>query len=164
SAGITAFKAYVAESRARYTNWTMVSEAAVHDAEKRSRALGDARPVTRADLWRRVAEDMTEKPYRALAIDLVEAARKRRDLAVDIFLRQAHQIERSGLVGLNIGKELQDRARANRVRKTLGRSLAALDAALQRNETMARTLARDATDLCGHCATRARRPVEKSSR
>jgi hypothetical protein len=145
-AGITAFKAYVAESRARYTNWTMVSEAAVHDAEKRSRALGDARPVTRADLWQRVAQDMTEKPYKALAIDLVEAARKRRNLAVDIFLRQAHQIESRGPAGLNAGKELRDRARANQVRNTLGRSLAALDVALQRNETMSRALAQDATD------------------
>ena len=42
TAGITSFKGYVAESRATGVTWTMISEAAVHEAERRSRALGDA--------------------------------------------------------------------------------------------------------------------------
>jgi hypothetical protein len=143
SAGITAFKGYVAESRARYTSWTMVSEAAVHDAEKRSRALGDARPVTHADLWQRIAEDMSEKPYKALGIDLLMAARERRDRAIDIFLRQANRIESWTLAGMDVGKEVRDSVRANKIRNTLGRSVAALDEALQQNAAAARNLASD---------------------
>ena len=44
--GITAFKAYVAQSRARTVTWTVVAEASVREAVKRGRALGDASPIT----------------------------------------------------------------------------------------------------------------------
>ena len=78
SGGITAFKAYVAESRATGTTWTMVSEAATLEAVKRSRALGEATPVTSQTLWERVGEDMAAKPYKALGIDLLRDAREGR--------------------------------------------------------------------------------------
>ncbi len=65
---ITAFKAYVAESRATATTWTMVPEAATLEAVKRGRALGDPTPITLKALWDRVGEDMAAKPYKALGI------------------------------------------------------------------------------------------------
>ena len=105
SAGLTGFKAYVAESRSRGATWTMISEAAVHDAEKRSRALGDASPVTERDLWKRVAADMAAKPYKALAIDLAGAARAGRAKAVDAFIQMSHRLETMVAEGRNPGQE-----------------------------------------------------------
>ena len=59
---MTSFKGYVAESRARDISWTMVAEAATFDAIKRGKALGDATPITSDDLWRKVGEDLSQKP------------------------------------------------------------------------------------------------------
>ena len=70
TAGVTAFTAYVAESRARGTTWTVVSEGALREAERHRQALGDVTPITEATLWARAAEDMARKPYKALAVDL----------------------------------------------------------------------------------------------
>jgi hypothetical protein len=36
-------------------------------------------PITQDDLWARVAEDMSRKPYKALGIDLLAAARRDRE-------------------------------------------------------------------------------------
>ena len=71
----------------------MVSEAAVHEAEKRSRALGDATPVTTKDLWARIGRDMSTKPYKALATDLVRASRHDRDAAISGFVERSHRME-----------------------------------------------------------------------
>ena len=133
TSGITAFKTYVAESRSRGTTWTMISEAAVHEAEKRSRALGDAAPVTRSDLWTRVAKDMSEKPYKPLAVDLVDGARQDRERATNAFLKQGHVFETWSLAGRDVGREIRERVRAAAVRKSLGRQVAALDEAIRRN-------------------------------
>ena len=133
TSGIAAFKAYVAESRSRGTTWTMISEAAVHEAEKRSRALGDAAPVTRDDLWARAAKDMSEKPYKSLAVDLVNGARRDRERATNSFLQQGHVLETWSLAGRDVGRGVRERVRAAAVRKSLGRQVAALDEAIRRN-------------------------------
>ena len=73
TAGVTGFKAYVAESRAKGATWTMIAEGALHEAVKRSRALGDASPVTEGDLWDRAAADLAHKPYKSLGVDLIRA-------------------------------------------------------------------------------------------
>jgi hypothetical protein len=99
--------------------------------------------VTNGDLWSRIAEDMADKPYKALGIDLLDAARQRREQAIDFFLRQAHRIETSRLTGLDVGKEVRERIRAAKIRNTLGRSVAALDAALRRNAAVSRRLDND---------------------
>ena len=65
----------------------MISEAAVYEAERYRQALGDITPITTEDLWARVAEDMSQKPYKAVGIDLLAAALK--DLS-----KQAHDHER----------------------------------------------------------------------
>jgi hypothetical protein len=58
--------AYVAESRARGTTWTMISDEATFDAVRSRRALGDLTPIKAEDMWDKVAEDMAAKPYKAL--------------------------------------------------------------------------------------------------
>ena len=71
TSGVTAFTTYVAESRSRGTTWTAVSEGALLEAERHRQAMGDITPITKDRLWKRAAEDMSEKPYKALGIDLL---------------------------------------------------------------------------------------------
>ncbi len=63
----------MAESRHVSQVYTVVSEAAAFEAVKRSRAVGDKEPITTGHLWEQVAKDMSDKPYKSLALDLVEA-------------------------------------------------------------------------------------------
>jgi hypothetical protein len=60
----------------------MISKGAVLSAVQRSRALGDRTPITQDDLWRRVEKDASDKPYKALAIDLIGKGRRQRDQAI----------------------------------------------------------------------------------
>ena len=133
SAGITAFKAYVAESRATATTWTMVSEAATLEAVKRGRALGDPTPITPETLWTRVGEDMAAKPYKALGIDLLQGAREGREMAIDAFIAQSHRLQTMEAEGRDIGREVRQRQQAEAVRVSLPRHIAALDQALRFN-------------------------------
>jgi len=139
SAGISAFKAYVAESRSVGTTWTLISEVAIHEAEQRARALGDAAPITPADLWTRVADDMSEKPYKALAIDLAAAAEAARENAAATFMRQSRLFQTWDRQGQQAGSRARERVRAKAVRRSVSQELAALDAASQRNGEMIST-------------------------
>ena len=133
SSGITAFKAYVAESRATATTWTMVSEAATLEAVKRGRALGDPTPITSETLWTRVGEDMAAKPYKALGIDLLQGAREGREMAINAFIAQSHRLQTLEADGRNVGREVRQRQQAEAVRGSLPRHIAALDEALRYN-------------------------------
>jgi hypothetical protein len=75
----------------------MISKAAVNAAVKRRQAIGDVAPITDAVLWKRVAEDTSAKPYKALAIDLVVKARKNKEAAVDGGLSSHNCIETAAL-------------------------------------------------------------------
>jgi hypothetical protein len=86
TAGVTGFTGYVAKSRScRDTTWTVLSEAAPHEAERHRRALGDITPITQHDLWARAVRNMSAKPCKALGIDLFAAAARpaRHVLALD---------------------------------------------------------------------------------
>ena len=133
SSGITAFKAYVAESRATATTWTMVSEAATLEAVKRGRALGDPTPITPETLWTRVGEDLAAKPYKALGIDLLRSAREGREMAIDAFIAQSHRLQTLEADGRDVGREVRLRQQAEAVRGSLPRHIAALDEALRSN-------------------------------
>ena len=133
SSGITAFKAYVAESRATATTWTMVSEAATLEAVKRGRALGDPTPITSETLWTRVGEDMAAKPYKALGIDLLKDAREGREMAINAFIAQSHRLQTLEADGRDVGREVRQRQQAEAVRGSLPRHIAALDEALRYN-------------------------------
>jgi hypothetical protein len=148
TSGVTAFTSYVAESRSRGTTWTVISEAAVYEAERHRQALGDITPITSDDLWARAAEDMSEKPYKGLGIDLLDAARTDREKAVDAFIATNHAMETAQLDNPNWGREALARLQALALNESLGRHLAGLDHALQQNaaELQDTIRAREAAD------------------
>lgn len=127
TAGITAFKSYVAESRARGTTWTMISEAATFESIKRGMALGDATPITSEDLWKKAADGLSQKPYKPLGIDLLNAARQNREAAIDSFIRLDHQVQTAELQGRDLGRDIRLHRQAEAIRAELPRQLAALD-------------------------------------
>ena len=133
--GMTGFKAYVAESRARGTTWTMISDEATFDALKRGRALGDLTPIKAEDMWDLVAADMAAKPYKALGMDLQQAVREGREQAVRAFMREAHRAEQLEAAGIDVGQEMRRRAQAETVRGSIPALLTSLDQAIQAAET-----------------------------
>ena len=132
---MTGFKAYVAESRARGTTWTMISDEATFEAVKRQRALGDLTPIKAEDMWDRVASDMAAKPYKALGMDLQQAVREGREQAVRAFMREAHRAETLEQAGIEVGREMRLRVQAEAVRGSIPALLASLDRAIQAAET-----------------------------
>ena len=138
AAGLTAFKAYVAESRARSMTWTMVSHAAVHEAEKRSRALGDPTPILEEDLWKRIGADMSFKPYKTLAIDLAPVQRQNAAASIASFLRQSHAIFTSKRDGIDVGLQTRQRLEEQNANEILSGQLAALKAAVAENDPIYR--------------------------
>ena len=130
-------------SRSRGTTWTIISEAAVYETERYRQALGDITPITPDDLWARVAEDMSRKPYKALGIDLLAAARCDREQAIDTFIACRHALETAQLDNPHFGPEALKRLRALAINKTLSRHVAALDRALGENGELIRDIVRE---------------------
>ncbi len=141
TAGITAFKSYVAESRHVSQVYTVISEAAAFEAVKRSRAVGDKEPITTGHLWEQVAKDMSDKPYKSLALDLVEAIERSRKEEVDRFIRTEHRVFAQRAAGRDHAGELRKRQRDAQVRAVLARHIVPLVAAVQRREAAIRELA-----------------------
>jgi hypothetical protein len=138
TAGVTAFTSYVAESRSRGTTWTVISEGALLEAERHRQALGDITPITKERLWKRAAEDMSEKPYKALGIDLLAEARKDREAAIDAFMQTHQAMEAAVQEDPRAGRKAFDRLRVAAINETLGRHLTALDAAIETNANLSR--------------------------
>ena len=134
TAGITAFKAYVAESRHVDECLTLISEGAEREAELASRPLGGDTEVTEEQIWARAARNMSEKPYKALATDLVNKAYESADhmaqKMVDLSLRLRDMRARSPDLAAALRAELEERA----LRRTLSRRAGALRAAVERND------------------------------
>ena len=135
TAGMTGFTAYVAESRARGATWTLISDEATFDAVRSRRALGDLTPITAEDMWTKVAVNMAAKPYKALGMDLLQAAREDREMAVQAFMQTGHRLETMEQQGRNLGRELRDRMQAEAVRGSIPALLASLDRAITAAET-----------------------------
>ena len=112
----------------------------MNEAERYRQALGDITPITRDDLWTRVAEDMSRKPYKALGIDLLAAARRDREQAVDTFIACHHALETAQLDNPNFGQDAAKRLRALAINKTLSRHLTALDLAVAENGELIRDI------------------------
>jgi hypothetical protein len=136
--GVTAFTSYVAESRSRGTTWTLIAEAAVYEAERHRQALGDITPITKDDLWARTAADMSKKPYKSLATDLLDAARQNREDAVDTFIACSHAIETAQMGDPEVGRKAAQRVRAQAVNEALSRHMTALDHAVKQNTSALR--------------------------
>jgi predicted chitinase len=94
-------------------------------------ALGDITPITRDDLWARAAEDMSNKPYKSLATDLLNAASQDRADAVDTFIASNHALETAQIDNPDFGRDAVKRFRAQAVNESLGRHLSALDHVLE---------------------------------
>jgi len=134
--GVTAFTSYVAESRSRGTTWTVISEGALLEAERNRQALGDITPITKEDLWARAASDMSQKPYKALGIDLHAAALHDRERAIDTFIA-CHQImEHTQLADPHVGPKALQRLQAAAVNENLGRHIKALTHAMEANASL----------------------------
>jgi hypothetical protein len=151
TASVTAFTTYVGESRSRGTTWTVISEGAVLEAERRRQAMGDITPINRERLWERAAEDMSEKPYKALGIDLLGEAVRDREAAIDAFIQSHQTMEAAAKADPEAGRKAFRRLRAAAVNETLGRHLSALDAAIASNTNLARDAARGA-EAAAHLA------------
>ena len=136
SAGSTAFKTYTGESRATGKTHTLISKAAVLSDVRRSRALGDTTPITEDDLWKRIGEDTSAKPYKALAIDLLAAARRHRDQAVDVSLRAHQRIETAASAKTNVGRAVRATVEGAAAREALARQRISIEETLQRCATM----------------------------
>jgi len=123
----TGFTSYVAESRARGTTWTLISDGATFEAVRNKRAMGDLTEITSDDLWDHVARNMAHKPYKALGMDLPHRTRKERDARVRdlIALGRRHEELRQG--GRDYGAELRHQVEAAAVNKRPNR-LAEIDA------------------------------------
>jgi hypothetical protein len=134
--GVTAFTSYVAESRSRGTTWTVISEGALLEAERHRQALGDITPITKEDLWTRAASDMSQKPYKALGIDLKAAALYDRERAIDTFIA-CHQImERAQLTDTDAGPKALQRLQAAAINENLSRHIKALTHAMEENAAL----------------------------
>ncbi|MGI4940695.1 MAG: MobF family relaxase [Janthinobacterium lividum] len=142
TAGITAFKAYVAESRHVSQAYTIISEAAIFETVKSKRALGDRAEITPEHLWGQVAEDMSEKPYKSLGIDLVAAIERGQEADVDRFIRTEHRVFTQKAAGRDHGKELRARMREQEVRQALRKHIGPLLAAVERREAAIQELAK----------------------
>ena len=119
SAGITAFKGYVAESRHEQIGWTFISRAAETQAELASRPLGDPTEVTDAQLWERAAKNFAEKPYKALALDLVERSAQARDEATASHIRTDARLERARTASPDLGHGVRARVQARAVERAV---------------------------------------------
>jgi len=162
TASVTAFTTYVAESRSRGTTWTVISEGAVLEAERHRQTLGDITPITRERLWERAAEDMSEKPYKALGIDLLGDAVREREAAIDAFIRSNQTMEAAAKSDPDAGRKAFRRLRTAAVNETLERHLTALDAAIASNTNLARDAAKGA-EAAAHLAE-LRAQVERAAR
>ncbi|MCB8877457.1 relaxase domain-containing protein [Acidisoma silvae] len=151
TAGVTAFTTYVAESRSRGASWTVISEGALLEAERHRQAMGDITPITKEKLWKRAAEDMSEKPYKALGIDLLAEAIHDRESAIDAFMKTHQTMEAAVQADPAIGKKAFSRLRAAAVNDTLGRHLSALDSAIAANANLSRDTAKGA-EAAAHLA------------
>ncbi len=133
SAGITAFKGYVAESRHEHAAWTVVGEWAEREAERMGRPLGDQREITEADLWARTARNMAAKPYKSLGIDLVDKLQHVENAVHDRFIRSDLRIQHQRVEGRDHGAEFADWQQDRAIRRVLEPRIEAWDLAMRRN-------------------------------
>lgn len=153
TAGSNAFKIYPSESRASGRTFTLVSKAAVDADIVRRRALGDKTQIDDDDRWERVADNMSEKPYKRLAIDLVRRARRGRQRALDQSIASRWSLESAATVRPNLLREAQGRIDSAAAGAAFLRRRAQFDEAVDRCAIMLQ----DAADLVAR-GLRATRP------
>lgn len=132
---ITAFKAYTAESRHVRRSYTMISEAAVLESEKMSRALGDNTPITEEHLWNRVAREMADRPTKANAHDVRVNDDDNHDVKeVMSLIKLRHGWQTEERRGRQVGAELRAQRNAEAIIAALRRQSRSLGETLDRQE------------------------------
>ncbi|MGI4956609.1 MAG: hypothetical protein ACRYGI_03265, partial [Janthinobacterium lividum] len=103
--------------------------------------MGDREPILSEHLWARVAKDMSDKPYKSLAGDLVDAIKHGKEADVDRFIRTEHRVFTQRAAGRDHAGELRKRQRDAEVRAVLAKHIVPLVAAVERREAAIRELA-----------------------
>lgn len=134
TSAVTGFKAYVAESRARGATWTVISEGAVLEAERRRQALGDDTPITKEKLWKRAGEDLSNKPYKSLGIDLLAGSQRDREKARDTFAELSFKLEDAVRQDPATAIKVSEKVRAEAIDAGMGRERRAFEAAIAEND------------------------------
>ena len=98
---------------------------------QRSRALGDVTPMTEDDLWKEVAKNASEKPYKPLALDIAGKARQQHDRAVNIGLSNHNRIEKVAEERPGLRGEMKASYQAGLLRQTFEQQRDALTALMQ---------------------------------
>ncbi|KXV21253.1 conjugal transfer protein TraA [Acetobacter malorum] len=127
----TGFTSYVAESRAKGTTWTMISDGATFEAVRNGRALGDTTEITSDDLWNHVAKGMSNKPYKALGMDLPFTSQEEREKHVQELIRLGKMQEEMAQEGRDYGREVANRVQAIAVEKSAAPRLKDLDSQIE---------------------------------
>ena len=105
---------------------------------------------------------MSEKPYKALGIDLLNSARQDRERAINIFIRLNRGLEEAQLKDPLFGVKAFQRLRAAAVNEQLGRHLPALDVAIAENkQILGETM--KAREVAAHCAPPRRGGANKTA-
>ena len=99
--------------------------------------------MTTADLWERVAEDMSRKEYKPLGMDLARAARRDAEKNVDSYLQAEHRIHQMAEEGRHPGAEIRARLRDDAIARALQTQIGALNEALNRNGEVITELAQE---------------------
>jgi hypothetical protein len=86
--------------------------------------------MTEEDLWTQVAKDASEKPYKALALDIVGKARRQHDRAVETGLWNRNRIEKAQ-ERPDLGREMKGAYQAALLRQAFEQQLDALTVLMQ---------------------------------
>ena len=87
--------------------------------------------MTEDDLWRQVAKDASEKPYKPLALDIAGKARRQHDRAVETGLSNHNRIEKATGHEPNLGAEMKGSYQAGLLRQAFQQQLDALMVLMQ---------------------------------
>ncbi|MFT8613584.1 MAG: conjugal transfer protein TraA, partial [Gluconobacter oxydans] len=100
---------------------------ATFEAVRNGRALGDTTEITSDDLWNHVAKGMSNKPYKALGMDLPFTSQEERETHVQELIRLGKMQEEMAQEGRDYGREVADRVQAINLEKSAAERLKDLD-------------------------------------
>jgi len=94
---------------------------------RNGRALGDTTEITSDDLWNHVAKGMSNKPYKALGMDLPFTSQEEREKHVQELIRLGKMQEEMAQEGRDYGREVASRVQAITLKKAALPKLKELD-------------------------------------
>ena len=85
-------------------------------------------------MWQRAAKNFAEKPYKALALDLVEQSAKARDEATASYIRTDRRLERARAASPDLGRDVRARVQARAVERAVRGQVVDLARTVSRRE------------------------------